>query len=525
MARFLERFGYPWRTVHEKQFGLLLSGLFLLLCFQVGSLSSDIYWGTDTFAYLLQTECLLSGELHECSAGIASIAEYPGQLGPSLYPWGFPVLLLPVVTVFGADLWVLKLFNFTLFSLTLILLYRLFTHWVDGVRALLLVVLTAATYRFHYQLEYSVLSEPASFLITVSVLLCLQRIYFTSEMQEGSSARFLLGGLLFFAFAVRSSNIILLPLVWLVQLWVRRSALIKPKVFLLESVPTVVWGILSGVVATLLPSGSYANHFDFSQLGNVLNGVIEAVVRLVKYLIVSADAFLVEPSWFDRAGIWELLPGFANAYLMIYVFVAPVVVWLLFARGVRKSSLSGGRVLMLGFIFFTFALYTMYPYYIGVRAVLVTVPFVLFFVFAGVDSLDLRKSDKYSLSTIFAVCYVTVSLVSTVVYHRVSGAESLQYSSQTDVAAELITYVKNTYDDSNLLHAFAPRQLYYETGVPAVMVHENITAPRDYQLFPEIDAYIESKALPFWEEAEAWLEENGTLVFENDVYVVYEPKN
>jgi hypothetical protein len=94
---------------------ILLSGLsgFALL-------NSGHDWGDDFASYILQAESIVHGNSAQfMDANSFTIQQSSVNLGPVAYPWGTPVLLAPVLAVFGVNLLALKTLNLACYLLFL----------------------------------------------------------------------------------------------------------------------------------------------------------------------------------------------------------------------------------------------------------------------------------------------------------------------------------------------------------------------------------------------------------------------
>ena len=85
---------------------------------------SDHNWGGDFSQYIAQAKALIAGTIPTQIANntlMMSLNDFP--YGPNVYPWGYPLLLAPVLALFGENLLALKCVNIALFSLFIICFY------------------------------------------------------------------------------------------------------------------------------------------------------------------------------------------------------------------------------------------------------------------------------------------------------------------------------------------------------------------------------------------------------------------
>ena len=96
-----------------------ISGAFMLAL-----MDSNHNWGGDFSQYIAQAQALINGTIPTQIANntlMMSLNDFP--YGPNVYPWGYPLLLAPVLAIFGENLAALKCVNIALFSLFIICFY------------------------------------------------------------------------------------------------------------------------------------------------------------------------------------------------------------------------------------------------------------------------------------------------------------------------------------------------------------------------------------------------------------------
>src|SRR5688572_25220713 len=90
---------------------LILSGV---VCFF--SLSNVQDWGDDFALYIRQAQSLIRGDIQTClNDNIFCQQNSTTPPGPELYPWGFPLLLAPVISLFGFNLLAMKVLEIVFF--------------------------------------------------------------------------------------------------------------------------------------------------------------------------------------------------------------------------------------------------------------------------------------------------------------------------------------------------------------------------------------------------------------------------
>lgn len=196
--------------------------------------------------------------------------------------------------------------------------------------------------------------------------------------------------------------------------------------------------------------------------------------------------------------------------------------WSLASVGVRHSF-RFSQLGLLAFAVFTLGLLFLYPYYFGPRAILSVASIVIFFALLGTKWLQEHSTGKparFRWVVTGLVCCVVISLASIVSY-RIAAIDYSNDSIESDSSQEVIAFVRDRYGTDDIVHSFAPRGFHHQAGLSSVRVYDDVEV-RVFQEFPEVVAYIESKKFDDVPAVREWLEERATLVFENEVYMVYE---
>jgi hypothetical protein len=99
----------------------IIIGLFIITASLI--LNYDHKWGGDFSAYIMQADALLNHSVQQYLKENSFIVFNSNVVvGPSAYPWGYPLVLLPVYSLFGLNPILLKLPNILFFALFLLFL-------------------------------------------------------------------------------------------------------------------------------------------------------------------------------------------------------------------------------------------------------------------------------------------------------------------------------------------------------------------------------------------------------------------
>src|SRR6185369_17007682 len=91
----------------------------ILLSIAIGSatLTRGHEWGDDFASYIMQAQSILDGKANEfIQRNTFTVFESSFQIGPIAYPWGYPLLLTPVIILKGIHALALKLPGLFLFA-------------------------------------------------------------------------------------------------------------------------------------------------------------------------------------------------------------------------------------------------------------------------------------------------------------------------------------------------------------------------------------------------------------------------
>ena len=134
-------------------------------------------------------------------------------LSPPAYPPVLPVLLTPVVKLFGIDLHLIKIYLVLFFCLTLVVLYRLLLYKIDNPTHRILVVLFTGMSPWFFEWKDIIVSEFA-FIFFIYCFLFLTEKYLarkeTSVKQQWIYG-IAIGILAYLAYGCRSIGVVLIP--------------------------------------------------------------------------------------------------------------------------------------------------------------------------------------------------------------------------------------------------------------------------------------------------------------------------
>lgn len=229
---------------------LLISALLSLSILTRGHL-----WWDDFASYILQAQSLLHGTPQDFVAhNTFTIQQSSYPPGPIAYPWGFPVLLMPMLAVFGMKLFALKGLNTIFFLLFLVVFFQLTRTRFAPALSLFLTAILAFNPAL-LQAHDLILSDiPFLFFSTLALLL----------IEKNRKQTWAIGLVIFFAFSLRTNGLLLLAPLVVAQIQQVHSWAGARKDWARIVTPYVSFAVLAGLLALLLPGGqeSYFSHFS-----------------------------------------------------------------------------------------------------------------------------------------------------------------------------------------------------------------------------------------------------------------------
>lgn len=331
-------------------------------------------WGDDFALYLMQAESLLNGHVDSfLSANVYANANSTDAVGPIAGPWGYPLLIVPVLAAVGVNPLALNALNVPFLLAFLIVFLLLVKDRLDPMESVLLVAVLASCPAY-VAAENNILTDiPFLAFSTVSLLL-IDRLL-SSGAEEKTTHRGLAvgtGGVIYLAFFVRGVGGLLLVTLLAGQLIVairglkvaaRRRGQLADRLM-----PYAVFGILWCVTAVAIPAGQEYGRYTTAHLTEAVN--LSLLGHNAQYYFhVVATAFL--------AGLpsEKIVYGFLLAFMMVGVV----------AR-VRKD-----------YVFLIYSAITMATLLIiplgGLRYLFPVLPFFLYFSYQGIRTAFLGVAE------------------------------------------------------------------------------------------------------------------------------------
>jgi hypothetical protein len=448
-----------------KKNGIILASI-LLLSALLGSslLTRGHIWGDDFAAYIMQAKSILTGNMDEfLAANTFTVTQSSRQIGPAAYPWGFPLMLVPVYALTGLRPLVLKLPGLLAYLGFLLVFFFLTRNRFSLTESLMAVSLFAFNPELLRFLDDIVSDIPFLFLSTLAILLA-DRYDAENQPNRRLSLAILTGAAIFAATFVRTQGLLLLASVLLYQ-GVRFMG--QPdqrrRLFCDSLIIAATFGVLWGISALIFPGGqsSYlAQYSGFSM--DTLTG------NIVNY----SQLFEV---------FFSNLPG---QRLFFAIFV------MLFFIGL-VARFKADLLFVLYIAIYLLVLWT-WPEWQGYRFLFPMLPFFIYFAIQGIRvTIDKLKDDRKAIIQKGASTYLLLIVV-LFVYNTGQDAyinlrDNREINGPFDpFSVETYDFIKNETPPESVIVFFKPRAM-------RLMTDHSSLALTECERIPEGDYLVLSK--------------------------------
>jgi 4-amino-4-deoxy-L-arabinose transferase-like glycosyltransferase len=404
-------------------------------------------WGDDFAWYIMQAKSIVNGTTDEfMEQSRFTNGQSTTHLGPTAYPWGYPLILTPAYAVKGISPLALKLPGLFFYAGFLICLYLLMKARLTETESLLVVALFAFNPLLLQFLDQILSDIPFLFFSTLSLLLMTQGGKRSHWHSIG------IGAAIFFTAFLRVTGVLLLGCFLIVEFFkllnnrkdraaameIIKGSLIVCSVFILLWITNLL----------LFPSGGDSYFSQYASLIETARGFIPA------YFNVFSLFFGDTPGW-------------------KYLYYLLVALFLLGARIGWKQD----PIFILFFVLWLLVHVT-YPYWQGARYVFPLLPIFIYFTFQGFKFLinrlpegyrSIGQSGVYGL-WILIVCILFVKSI-TNAYLNLQNDRSI--SGPFDpFSREVYDYIKEETPPESVVIFFKPRVMLMMTDHPTIMSTE-----------------------------------------------------
>ena len=464
---------------------LIFAGIFLLGLLNIRE-GHD--WGGDFSQYIAQAYALINGTVPEWLEKSTYIVDNsPVGLTSTVYPWGYPLLLVPNLKICGTNFLAMKLEILACYLAGLFTVKKIFESRMEKKPALVgcAIVGTASAYLVMMD---SAISDIPCMMFSMLAVYFVEKRY--KESEKNLRWNILSGVFLFLAWFTRTQALVLWIALLVTDICLLlygrlpkgriaiplKSAIGLNRRFAL--IPHAVFAALAFISGLLLPAagGTYLSFFDFS-----LSAVTQAVLYYTEQYMNLLGIFTVLLSVIILGMLGHL---FDELYSVLNILGTTALV-----------CLFGPRM--------------------GPRYLLSVYPLVVMFMCMGIAEVKqyLPAIAKKLDACIYIGLAFTVALDLAGIWTAGPGGEAY-----TAEAAETYSWINDHLDDSSVIAFAKPRVLYLETGNYTYWPSEEGRSIKDadYALFclNSIDS------VDYYAEYEDDLKEME-LVFENSEFRLY----
>src|SRR5688572_7560952 len=285
------------------------------------------------------------------------------HLGPLAYPWGYPLLLVPVYAIKGISPLALKLPGLFFYAGFLICLYLLMKTRLTETESLIVVSLFAFNPLLLQFLDQILSDIPFLFFSTLSLVLM------TWENKRSVLYYVLIGAAIFFTTFLRVTGVLLLGCFLIVEFFrllkYRRDRSTMIEVIRGVVIVCVVFIFLWITNLLLFPSGGDSYFSQYTDLIETANAYV-------------LGYFYVFGSFFGQTQGWKYL------YYLVFLF---------FLLGVWNRWKQ--EPIFLLFFAFWMIVHITYPYWQGPRYIFPLLPIFVYFAFQGMKLLISKFPEKH----------------------------------------------------------------------------------------------------------------------------------
>ena len=426
-----------------------LLSIIILVSLVIGActLKRGHQWGDDFAWYILQAKSILNGTTDEFMEQSA-FTNYQSttHLGPLAYPWGYPLILVPVYAVKGISPLALKLPALFFFAGFLVCLYFLMKERLTQVESLLVVSLFAFNPLLIQFLDQILSDIPFLFFSTLALFLMIK------EGKRSVLQYVLIGASIFFTTFLRVTGILLLGCFLIVEFF---------RLLNNRKDRTTVTGIIQGsfVVCFVFVLLWITNILLFPSGG-------ESYFSQYSGLIETAKAFAV--AYFN---IFSQFFGDATGWKYLYYFV--LIFFLLGAWERRKQE----TIFLLFFVLWMMVHIT-YPYWQGPRYIFPLLPLFIYFAFQGMKAVIKWLPEGYRLigqRTFYGFWLLITGIF--LITSSTSAYNNLQNNREINgpfdpYSTEVYNYIKEETPSNSVVVFFKPRVMLMMTDHLTIMSTE-----------------------------------------------------
>jgi hypothetical protein len=413
-------------------------------------------WGGDFAAYIMQAISIVNGTADEFVVRNAfTMNQSSSPMGPIAYPWGFPLLLAPVYSVFGMNLLAFKAVGLVFYLLFLIALWFGFKPLLKPAELVVFVALFAFDPAM-LSFGDNILSDlPFLFFSTLGIVM-LSRLDRSRSLKRELAFRSILGTVMGAAFLVRTNGA-LLVLVYATMVAAparrRQGAVPFRELFftrknVLLSLPVIIFVLTAVISALFLPDGQNSH---FGHLSRVSKWFL--FHNLLYYAELLKEFF--------SPNTWRVQIGH-----FIYLLTIPFVV-----AGIRSAWRES--IAMLLYSLLTIGLYIIWPYQEGLRFIFPVIPVYIYFLIIGLRGFGrvMPAIGQWSILPLAGLALIFAASSTFAVYQNQMNGRPVPQGPYTPQAAELFAFITHNTAADDVIVFHKPRVIRLFSGRSSIRIN------------------------------------------------------
>jgi hypothetical protein len=368
------------------------------------------------------------------------------HVGPLAYPWGYPLILLPVYAVRGISPLALKLPALFFFAGFLVVLYLLMRSRLTRTESLLVTALFAFNPLLIEFLDQILSDIPFLFFSTLSLLLM------TRKDNRSTLHNVLIAVSIFFTTFLRVTGVLLLGCFLLVEFFQlmhhRKDQTTAIRIIRDSIIVCLVFVLLWIANLILFPSGGDSYFSQYAQLIETARGFI--------------------PAYFNVFGLF-----FGNTPAWKYLYYLMLPFFLLGAWHQRRQE-----PIFLLFFAFWILVHITYPYWQGPRYIFPLLPIFIYLIFQGMKFLIGRLPEAIRLlgQRVFLGFWILIACI-----FLIESSMNAYVNMQNDraingpfdpLSMEVYSYIREKTPPDSVVVFFKPRVMVMMTDHPTIMSTE-----------------------------------------------------
>tara|TARA_R110002073_G_scaffold258681_1_gene421668 strand:+ start:19186 stop:20646 length:1461 start_codon:yes stop_codon:yes gene_type:complete len=416
---------------------------YLILLLPLLFITSGHGWGGDFALYIDQSFHLINGNLDELYTHNYNLSQYK-RLGPYFYPMGVPILISPVLSVFGLNFIALKLYAFLFWIGSIIFLKKTLTNISSSKETVNLTV-------FFVSISYIYISHVNYILSDIYFFFFFNLWAFVITSKKKNQIRYLLfNGLLLFMLVIIRPTGIILVLSYL--LFLIASFFLKKK-HLTRFIPIVICCLLF-----LLYNRVFDFDFGSNEQEYILSNIdLNSILSNLRHYLVLLTSYFTDPIYYI---LTFLKVNDTYKTPLLFLFIGTIIYIL--KEVIRKQKIKNlvtneSTSLLIISCLSILSLYIILPMQNGIRFLFPIIPFLVFIFFTSIKN----EFYRYTLVSL-KIAFLFLMLFPGNIKLPEKNIETL--NSLTAETTEVYDYIKAHLKISDTISFFKPRVLRLYTN-------------------------------------------------------------